>query len=69
MALSLEQNTFLEIIKEAEYETAFIGKWHNRDLGKDRSLDYYFGFKGQGKIPRTPLFRKIADLIRNIKDM
>ncbi len=49
MALSLEQNTFLEIIKEAEYETAFIGKWHNRDLGKDRSLDYYFGFKGQGR--------------------
>jgi len=49
MALPLEQKTFLEMLKEAEYETAFIGKWHNLDLGKDRGLDYYFGFKGQGR--------------------
>lgn len=48
-ALAPEQKTFLEYLKEAGYETAFIGKWHNTDLGKGRGLDYYFGFKGQGR--------------------
>ena len=49
IALAPEQKTFLEYLKEASYETAFIGKWHNTDLGKGRGLDYYFGFKGQGR--------------------
>lgn len=49
MALSLRQKTFPEMLKEAGYETAFIGKWHNTDLGKNRNFDYYFGFKGQGR--------------------
>lgn len=49
MALPAEQKTFIEMIKEAGYETAFIGKWHNRDRAKNRGLDYYFGFKGQGR--------------------
>jgi arylsulfatase A-like enzyme len=49
MALPLEEKTFLEMLKEAKYETAFIGKWHNQDLGKNRDIDYYFGFKGQGR--------------------
>lgn len=49
MALAAEHKTFPEILKENGYQTAFIGKWHNTDLGKDRSFDYSFGFKGQGK--------------------
>ncbi len=47
--LSLDQKTFPEWLKEAGYETAFIGKWHNRDLGKGRGFDYTFGFQGQGR--------------------
>lgn len=47
--LSLDQITFPERLKEAGYETAFVGKWHNRDLGKGRGFDYTFGFKGQGR--------------------
>ncbi len=47
--LSLDQKTFPEWLKEAGYETAFIGKWHNRDLGKGRGFDYTFGFEGQGR--------------------
>jgi arylsulfatase A-like enzyme len=48
-ALSLEHKTFPEILKEAGYETAFIGKWHNTDQGKGRGFDYTFGFEGQGR--------------------
>jgi arylsulfatase A-like enzyme len=48
-ALSQEQKTFPEILIEAGYETAFVGKWHNTDLGKGRNLDYTFGFEGQGR--------------------
>ena len=47
-ALSLRYRTFPEYLKDAGYETAFIGKWHNSDLGRNRRLDYYFGFRGQG---------------------
>ncbi len=49
MYLSLAQKTFPELLKEAGYETAFVGKWHNTDLGRNRDFDYYFGFKGQGR--------------------
>jgi arylsulfatase A-like enzyme len=54
MALSLKHKTFPEILKDAGYETAFIGKWHNIDLGRDRGFDYFFGFKGQGRY-RNPV--------------
>lgn len=47
--LSKDQVTFPEMLKQAGYETAFIGKWHNTDQGKDRGFDYTFGFKGQGR--------------------
>ncbi len=49
MTLGQRQITFPEILKSAGYETAFVGKWHNTDMGKDRGFDYYFGFKGQGE--------------------
>ena len=49
MSLSLNHRTFPEILKQAGYETAFIGKWHNTDLGRGRGFDYTFGFKGQGR--------------------
>lgn len=52
--LSLDQKTFPELLKEAGYETAFIGKWHNRDQGRGRGFDYTFGFQGQGRY-RNPI--------------
>lgn len=47
--LSLQQKTFPEMLKETGYETAFIGKWHNTDRGRNRNFDYTFEFKGQGR--------------------
>jgi len=49
MYLSKNQMTFPEVLKEAGYETAFIGKWHNADRARTRDFDYYFGFEGQGR--------------------
>jgi N-acetylglucosamine-6-sulfatase len=48
MKLSLRHRTFPEMLKDAGYETAFIGKWHNTDESRDRGFDYHFGFSGQG---------------------
>jgi len=48
MALPIEHETFPELMKDAGYETAFVGKWHNIDLSRNRGFDYHFGFKGQG---------------------
>jgi len=53
-SLPAEQTTFPELLKASGYETAFIGKWHNRDQGKGRGFDYTFGFKGQGRY-RNPV--------------
>lgn len=44
-----EQITFLEMLRGAGYKSAFVGKWHNKNFGRERNLDYYFGFKGQGQ--------------------
>ena len=44
-----DQETILETAGEQGYQTAFIGKWHNKPWGRDRKLDYYFGFRGQGR--------------------
>ena len=49
MVLSKDERTFPELLKDIGYEIAFIGKWHNIDLGRNRGFDYYFGFKGQGR--------------------
>lgn len=49
MALPQGQKTFPEFLKETGYETAFIGKWHNKDLAEGRNFDYTFMFKGQGR--------------------
>jgi len=47
--LSLDHIIFPEMLQQAGYETAFIGKWHMPVWGRDRNFDYYFGFKGQGR--------------------
>lgn len=49
MSLALRHRTFPEMLKDAGYETAFIGKWHNTDLGRGRGFDYHFGFEDQGQ--------------------
>ena len=49
MMLPMEEKTFLEMLKDEGYETAFVGKWHMQDLGRNRDFDYYFGFRGQGR--------------------
>ena len=49
MALSAKHQTFPELMKNAGFETALVGKWHNTDLGRNRGFDYHFGFRGQGR--------------------
>ncbi len=44
-----DQETFLEAARREGYRTAFVGKWHNKQWGRDRHFDYYFGFRGQGE--------------------
>jgi N-acetylglucosamine-6-sulfatase len=45
-----QRTTFLELLKQAGYETAFIGKWHmpGRDLPKLRGLDRFVTFTKEG---------------------
>jgi arylsulfatase A-like enzyme len=42
--------TFLEILKEKGYDTAFIGKWHmpGRDLPNLRGVDHFVSFTEEG---------------------
>jgi N-acetylglucosamine-6-sulfatase len=52
--------TFLELLKKAGYETAFIGKWHmpGQGLPKLRGLDHFISFTkegGQGIYYNCPL--------------
>ena len=52
--------TFLELLKTAGYETAFIGKWHmpGKGLPKLRGLDHFISFTkegGQGVYYNCPL--------------
>lgn len=37
-----------ELLKEAGYRTALIGKWHLRGDPMDRGFDHFFGFTGGG---------------------
>ena len=53
----LEETTFLERARDYGYLSAFVGKWHNKPWGRDRNLDYYFGFRGQGEYV-DPLIRE-----------
>ena len=44
-----DQVTIFERASRWGYRTAFVGKWHNKQWGRDRDFDYYFGFRGQGQ--------------------
>jgi len=44
-----DQVTVLERARDYGYLSGFVGKWHNKRWGRERELDYYFGFRGQGK--------------------
>lgn len=53
--------TFLEILKKAGYDTAFIGKWHmpGKGLPKLRGVDRFISFtiqEGQGRYFDCPLY-------------
>jgi len=58
-AWNQKNRTFLECLKEAGYDTAFIGKWHMPGpLPALRGVDLFVTFtaqKGQGKYFRCPL--------------
>jgi len=42
--------TFAELLQQAGYQTAFVGKWHMRPTSAPRpGFDYWLGFRGQGK--------------------
>jgi len=45
-----ENVTFIELLKQAGYDTAFIGKWHmpGEGLPKVRGLDHFITFTSQG---------------------
>ncbi len=51
----LKRTTFAERLKERNYKTGFIGKWHlgpNRDMGpKQQGLDYTFAVSARGHPP------------------
>ena len=50
LTFPLDQETILERARrDYGYSTAFVGKWHNKNWGRDRQFDYYFGFRGQGQ--------------------
>ncbi len=62
--------TFLELLKQAGYETAFIGKWHmpGEGLPKLRGLDHFISFTkegGQGIYYSCPL---IIDGVQTTRD-
>lgn len=44
-----DQVTIFERAHRHGYLTAFVGKWHNKQWGRERDFDYYFGFRGQGQ--------------------
>ena len=52
-----DQKTILEMAREHSYLSAFVGKWHNKRWGWERELDYYFGFRGQGRY-HDPVIRE-----------
>lgn len=49
MAMAPGQTLAAELLKQAGYEIAFIGKSHIQGNLRERPWDYYFGFKGQGR--------------------
>jgi arylsulfatase A-like enzyme len=38
-----------DLLRQAGYEVAFCGKSHQQKALRDRTWDYYFGYKGQGR--------------------
>ena len=67
--------TFAEILKEAGYQTACIGKWDvsNRKAIIDRmpnaqGFDYYFGALGANDSGKSTLYRN-NKLVRTTNDM
>ncbi len=49
MTLPRSEPIVAEALKASGYEVAFIGKSHMVGNLRDRTWDYYFGFKGQGR--------------------
>jgi arylsulfatase A-like enzyme len=49
MTLDPSQTIVTEILRKNGYEVAFIGKSHVKGSLRERTWDYYFGFKGQGR--------------------
>jgi arylsulfatase A-like enzyme len=49
-----------DLLRAAGYEVAFCGKSHQKEALRDRTWDYYFGYKGQGRY-KNPIIAEGTD--------
>jgi arylsulfatase A-like enzyme len=49
-----------DLLRAAGYEVAFCGKSHQKNALRDRTWDYYFGYKGQGRY-KDPIIAEGTD--------
>lgn len=49
-----------DLLRAAGYEVAFVGKSHQKSSFRDRTWDYYFGYKNQGRY-KNPIIAEGTD--------
>jgi arylsulfatase A-like enzyme len=59
-AMSKDVPFMPELLRASGYEVAFCGKSHQKEALRDRTWDYYFGYKGQGRY-KNPIIAEGID--------